>query len=66
MLGGMWIANISSRGCNQYITQRARGASLTTARAGSDFIELVYETWFCWIESVEAAHDTMLWTPNED
>ena len=34
VLGGMWIANISYWGCNQYITQRALGASLTTARAG--------------------------------
>jgi SSS family solute:Na+ symporter len=34
VLGGRWIANISYWGCNQYITQRALGASLTTARAG--------------------------------
>jgi len=30
----MWIANLSYWGCNQYITQRALGASLPTARKG--------------------------------
>lgn len=34
ILGGMWVANISYWGCNQYITQRALGAKLETARAG--------------------------------
>ena len=34
VLGGMWVANISYWGCNQYITQRALGATLPTARAG--------------------------------
>jgi SSS family solute:Na+ symporter len=34
VLGGMWVANISYWGCNQYITQRALGAKLETARAG--------------------------------
>jgi SSS family solute:Na+ symporter len=34
LLGGMWIANFSYWGCNQYITQRALGASLPTARKG--------------------------------
>jgi solute:Na+ symporter, SSS family len=34
VLGGMWIANISYWGCNQYITQRALGAKLETARKG--------------------------------
>jgi SSS family solute:Na+ symporter len=34
VFGGMWIANISYWGCNQYITQRALGADLKTARAG--------------------------------
>ena len=34
LLGGMWIANLSYWGCNQYITQRALGADLPTARAG--------------------------------
>ena len=34
LLGGMWIANFSYWGCNQYITQRALGASLPTARNG--------------------------------
>lgn len=34
LLGGMWVANISYWGCNQYITQRALGADLKTARSG--------------------------------
>jgi SSS family solute:Na+ symporter len=34
LIGGMWIANLSYWGCNQYITQRALGASLPTARGG--------------------------------
>jgi SSS family solute:Na+ symporter len=34
MLGGMWIINLSYWGCNQYITQRALGADLPTARSG--------------------------------
>lgn len=34
LIGGMWIANLSYWGCNQYITQRALGADLPTARAG--------------------------------
>ena len=34
VVGGMWIANLSYWGCNQYITQRALGASLPTARNG--------------------------------
>lgn len=34
LLGGMWIANFSYWGCNQYITQRALGADLHTARSG--------------------------------
>jgi SSS family solute:Na+ symporter len=34
LLGGMWIANFSYWGCNQYITQRALGADLPTARKG--------------------------------
>ena len=32
--GGMWIANLNYWGCNQYITQRALGADLKTARNG--------------------------------
>lgn len=31
---GQWIANLNYWGCNQYITQRALGASLQTARNG--------------------------------
>ncbi|WP_229256401.1 sodium:solute symporter family transporter [Duganella lactea] len=34
LLGGMWIVNLNYWGCNQYITQRALGADLATARAG--------------------------------
>lgn len=34
LIGGMWIANLSYWGCNQYITQRALGANLPTARKG--------------------------------
>jgi solute:Na+ symporter, SSS family len=31
---GQWIVNLNYWGCNQYITQRALGANLTTARTG--------------------------------
>ncbi|AOW08969.1 sodium/sugar symporter [Flavobacterium gilvum] len=31
---GMWIVNLNYWGCNQYITQRALGADLQTARTG--------------------------------
>lgn len=34
MIAGMWIANLNYWGCNQYITQRALGANLQTARKG--------------------------------
>src|SRR5690554_1304670 len=34
LIGGMWIVNLNYWGCNQYITQRALGADLKTARAG--------------------------------
>ena len=34
MLAGMWVANLNYWGCNQYITQRALGADLKTARTG--------------------------------
>jgi len=34
LLGGMWIVNLNYWGCNQYITQRALGANLPTARNG--------------------------------
>jgi solute:Na+ symporter, SSS family len=34
LLGGMWIANLNYWGCNQYITQRALGADIKTARNG--------------------------------
>ncbi|MBK7336861.1 MAG: sodium/sugar symporter [Saprospirales bacterium] len=34
LIGAMWIANLNYWGFNQYITQRALGASLKTARAG--------------------------------
>jgi SSS family solute:Na+ symporter len=34
LVGGMWINNLNYWGCNQYITQRALGADLKTARNG--------------------------------
>lgn len=34
LFGGMWIVNLNYWGCNQYITQRALGADLKTARNG--------------------------------
>jgi len=34
LFGGMWIVNLNYWGCNQYITQRALGADLKTAREG--------------------------------
>ncbi|CAH0124315.1 Sodium/glucose cotransporter [Pedobacter sp. Bi27] len=34
LVGGMWIVNLNYWGCNQYITQRALGANLETARGG--------------------------------
>jgi SSS family solute:Na+ symporter len=34
LVGGMWITNLNYWGCNQYITQRALGADLKTARGG--------------------------------
>lgn len=34
LIGGMWITNLNYWGCNQYITQRALGADLQTARGG--------------------------------
>ncbi len=34
LVGGMWIVNLNYWGCNQYITQRALGADLPTARNG--------------------------------
>ena len=34
LFGGMWIVNLNYWGCNQYITQRALGADLKTARSG--------------------------------
>ena len=34
LIGGMLIVNLNYWGCNQYITQRALGADLATARSG--------------------------------
>lgn len=34
LVGGMWINNLNYFGCNQYITQRALGADIPTARYG--------------------------------
>jgi SSS family solute:Na+ symporter len=44
LIGGMWIVNLNYWGCNQYITQRALGADLPTARNGilfAAFLKLV-------------------------
>lgn len=44
LVGGMWIVNLNYWGCNQYITQRALGADLKTARNGllfAAFIKLI-------------------------
>jgi solute:Na+ symporter, SSS family len=44
LLAGQWIANLNYWGCNQYITQRALGADLPTARTGilfSAFLKLM-------------------------
>jgi solute:Na+ symporter, SSS family len=44
IIGAMWIANLNYWGCNQYITQRALGADLKTARSGllfAAFLKLV-------------------------
>lgn len=34
LIGAMWVVNLNYWGCNQYITQRALGADLGTARSG--------------------------------
>jgi len=42
--GGQWVANLNYWGCNQYITQRALGADLSTARTGilfAAFLKLI-------------------------
>jgi solute:Na+ symporter, SSS family len=44
LVAGQWIANLNYWGCNQYITQRALGANLKTARTGilfSAFLKLL-------------------------
>jgi solute:Na+ symporter, SSS family len=38
---GQWIVNLNYWGCNQYITQRALGANLQTARTGILFAALL-------------------------
>ncbi|MGZ5254744.1 MAG: sodium:solute symporter family transporter [Flavitalea sp.] len=38
---GQWIVNLNYWGCNQYITQRALGADLNTARNGILFAALI-------------------------
>lgn len=40
-LAGIWIVNLNYWGCNQYITQRALGADLKTARTGILFAGLL-------------------------
>ncbi len=45
LIGGMWIANLSYWGCNQYITQRALGAKLNVSRSGllfAGFLKLLF------------------------
>ena len=34
IIGGQWVNNLNYFGCNQYMTQRALGADITTARNG--------------------------------
>ncbi len=41
LLGGQWVANLNYWGCNQYITQRALGADLKTARTGILFAAML-------------------------
>lgn len=41
LVGGMWIVNLNYWGCNQYITQRALGADLQTARSGILFAAFI-------------------------
>ena len=41
LIGGMWITNLNYWGCNQYITQRALGADLKTARSGILFAAIL-------------------------
>lgn len=41
LVGGMWIVNLNYWGCNQYITQRALGADLQTARSGLLFAAFI-------------------------
>lgn len=41
MAAGIWIANLNYWGCNQYITQRALGANLNTARSGIFFASIL-------------------------
>jgi solute:Na+ symporter, SSS family len=44
LAAGMWVANLNYWGCNQYITQRALGADLPTARKGllfASFLKLM-------------------------
>jgi SSS family solute:Na+ symporter len=40
-IAGQWIVNLNYWGCNQYITQRALGANLETARTGILFAGLL-------------------------
>ena len=50
LLGGMWIANLNYWGFNQYITQRALGADLKTARNGllfAGFLKLLMPIIVC-------------------
>lgn len=68
LIGGMWIANLSYWGCNQYITQRALGASLPTARKGllfAAFLKLLMPVIVvlpgiaCYVLYTNGAHDSI-------
>ncbi len=41
MVAGIWVAHLNYWGCNQYITQRALGADLKTARTGILFAAIL-------------------------
>lgn len=41
LIGAMWVVNLNYWGCNQYITQRALGADLPTARNGLLFAAML-------------------------
>lgn len=76
LIGGMWIANLSYWGCNQYITQRALGASLPTARNGllfAAFLKMLMPlivvipgiaVYYMYKNDISAIHPDLLTTSN--